>query len=157
VGIRRSLAMLVSGAILVAACNSTDNSPSVGGDPTAPGPSAATERFVEAANALVDRWAERDAFFVVMWALDLGYSPDQIIDAAVGGMLRADGTISGESGDVVAPARPPAGLLAIDGPSALTVGFVTAAYQVARDDEQSPRDAYVADMGSWLGESFDAG
>jgi len=157
VRIRRTLVFLVSGALLMAACGGGGDSPFLGGGPATSGPSAASERFVEAGNALADRWSERDAFFVVMWALDLGYSPDQIIEAAATGALDADGTISDPSGGTVVPERPPAGLLAIDGPSALTMMFAAALNEMAADTDQSPRDAYVEAMDSWLGEAFEAG
>jgi hypothetical protein len=47
-------------------------------------------------------------------------------------------------------------MLTVDGPTALGMGFLKAGHGTAAD-EQSPRDAYVADLDSWMGKIYEAG
>lgn len=116
-----------------------------------------------AAEALVDRWgSDRDAFYVVLWSLDKGYSAVQIISAAPTDLIRADGTIVAADGSLVEAEREPAGLLARLTGEALGGGFVVAAASPVRGlaalllAEESPQDAEVSSVGL-LSEVFDGG
>lgn len=82
-----------------------DQERSTGDDDPAPNEQA-VERLTAATGALVDRWGDQGAFYASMAALHAGYSTTQLVDAAVTGALRADGSVDG-----VEPERPPAGLL----------------------------------------------
>jgi hypothetical protein len=116
-----------------------------------------------AAAALVDQWgSDRDAFYVVAWSLDAGYSADQIIDAAPHGMIQADGTITDTEGAPVEPVREPEGLLVAVEVGASGMGVLAAAAgsvgglarRLLVDDK--PRDAQVSGRGL-LSEVFDRG
>jgi hypothetical protein len=116
-----------------------------------------------AAAALVDQWgSDRDAFYVVAWSLDAGYSAGQIIDAAPQGLILADGTITDPQGAQVEPLHEPEGLLvAVEG-EALGLGVVVAAAVPAGGMagrarvEDEPQDAQVPGLGL-LREAFDGG
>jgi hypothetical protein len=116
-----------------------------------------------AAEALVDQWgSDRDAFYVVAWSLDGGYSAGQVIDAAPDGLIRADGTIADADGLVAAPDHEPAGLLVMVEGEAFGSGVVVAAALPARGlamrllADDRPRDAEVTAVGL-LSETFDGG
>jgi hypothetical protein len=116
-----------------------------------------------AAEALVDRWgSDRDAFYVVLWSLDRGYSAEQIINATPADLIRADGTIVAADGTIVEAEREPAGLLARLTGEALGGGFVIAAASPVGGlaalllADESPQDAEVSSVGL-LSEVFDGG
>jgi len=112
---------------------------------------------VEAGDALVARWGDEDAFLVVLWAMDAGYSAAQIIDAAVDDRVGADGLISSSDGGVLEPDGEPQGRLSVDGPSAFGYRFVTARYSVSAQALDEPSEAYVADLDGFASEIFEAG
>ena len=107
-----------------------------------------------AAEALVDQWgSDREAFYVVAWSLDAGYSAGQIIEAAPLGRIQASGEIADADGTPLQPANEPAGLLTVAEGQALGLGVAIAAAVPARssalilaaDDE--PQDARVPGLG----------
>jgi hypothetical protein len=116
-----------------------------------------------AAKALVDRWGnDRDAFYVVVWSLDRGYSAEQIIDAAPASLIRADGAILDADGRTMEAEREPAGLLAGVSGEALGPGVVVAAISPVGGltafllADERPQDAEVSAVGL-LSEVFDGG
>jgi hypothetical protein len=150
--------------VLVAACSSDDGA----SEGTAAPPSERTAATVQAeiedaADALVDQWgSDRDAFFVIAWSLDAGYSAAQIITAAVDEQVRVDGTIAGPIGSVLEPEYEPAGLLApLEGNAAqfgpvVAVAAIRITSALGRLAEDTPSNAEVSAIGL-LSEVFDAG
>lgn len=117
----------------------------------------------DAAEALIDRWgSDRNAFYVVAWSLDAGYSARQILDAAAHEWILADGTITDSGGAVVSPAYEPERLLVAFEGEAVGPGFVVAhaglpgasVVHFLADDQ--PQDAAVTGLGL-LTEVFDKG
>lgn len=158
-GCRKSAVAGVALLLAASGCGtSSEPAESSAGDAT----TISTETAL-AAEALVDQWgSDRDAFYVVAWSLDGGYSAGQVIDAAPEGLIRADGTIADAGGAVVAPEHEPAGLLvAVEG-EASGSGVVVAAALPARGlvmrllADDRPRDAEVTSVGL-LSETFDGG
>lgn len=135
-----------------------------GGGDTEDGPAASDVAASDtnpavAAEALVERWgSDRDAFYVVMWSLDGGYSATQIIDAAPAGRIRADGTIVDDAGAVVGAEREPEGLLIRVAGEATGGGIVMAAALpvAALLAAEEPQDAEVTAVGM-LSEVFEGG
>jgi len=139
-----SLLLVVS---LVAAACSSDSVLGQGTDSTI----LANGSYVDTATEMVDRWGDRDAFLVTLWALDSGYRTSQIIEAGAAA-IDADGTIRAADGSGVTPLDPAPGKLSLQGPSAAGIWV-----ELASLAEQTPADAYVSDIGLWAGEIFDAG
>ena len=82
--------VLFAVVVLVAACSSDGGASEDTAVPQSERTAATLQAELEsAADALVDQWgSDRDAFFVVAWSLDAGYSAAQIIEAVPAHTLR---------------------------------------------------------------------
>jgi hypothetical protein len=150
---------VVAFLVVASGCGGSDGGEaSAGSDTVASGVTPAV-----AAEALVDRWgSDRDAFYVVVWSLDGGYSAAQIIDAAPADRIRADGTIVDADGTVVEAEREPEGLLnrvageALGGGVVVAVGLPVEGLAALLLAAEGPQDAEVNTVGL-LSEVFEGG
>ena len=149
----------VSLVIGVAACgggSGDDAAEETGAGIDAASPEEVAAAKVDASSeVLVARWGGEGAFFVVVWANDLGYRTQQIVDAAES--IAADGTIPG-----VAPEGEPLGMLtelpAGEPQSMAPIAIpVAAAGPADGAGDDTPQNAYIGSYDRTLDEVFTAG
>ncbi len=166
---RHSAWMVVALVLLTAvACGGNDDGPGHTASSTVP-----PADISGAVDAMVGDWGDDGALIVVMTAFDRGYTAAQVIDAAAGGRLQADGTVTDAD-----PLRPPQDFLS-DGPdetspTTVEVAADRAGSDTGRDqgsagvvmigagglsgtDETTPEDRYVADADVSLSDVHDVG
>lgn len=150
--------------LITAACGGGDGAEDTA-EPATTGrsPDAVWGRLTAAADALIDQWGtERDAFYVVAWSLDGGYSARQILEAAPDGRVAARGAITDPNGDLAEPEYEPAGLLVPAEGEAAGPGVVVALAAPGvgllrtRLADDAPSDAEITRIGL-LSEVFDGG